>query len=150
MVRTATPADLADAVALLVGGSLEPGKDDPSDLTPYRSALAEIAATPGAALLVAEEGGRVVGVCQLVVFRHLQARGGRCAEIESVHVRADRRSSGIGGLLLEEAVRRAAEAGCYRVQLTSNVARADAHRFYRRHGFTPSHVGFKRVLDGGA
>lgn len=29
------------------------------------------------------------------------------------------------------------------VQLTSDAAREDAHRFYRRLGFVDSHVGFK-------
>jgi hypothetical protein len=32
------------------------------------------------------------------------------------------------------------------VQLTSNDARPDAHRFYQRLGFTPSHRGFKLLL----
>jgi hypothetical protein len=33
------------------------------------------------------------------------------------------------------------------VQLTSNNARSDAHRFYERLGFVPSHVGFKMLLE---
>ncbi len=37
----------------------------------------------------------------------------------------------------------ARERGCSLVQLTSNATRGDAHRFYERLGFTPSHVGFK-------
>lgn len=146
VIRTATEEDLGAAVELLVLGALEAGKDDPADLAPYRAALAEIDATPGNQVLVAEVDGRVVGVCQLLVFRHLQARGGRCAEIESMHVHPDFRSRGIGGALVEEAVERARLAGCYRVQLTSNLARPDAHRFYDRHGFAPSHRGFKRAL----
>ena len=37
------------------------------------------------------------------------------------------------------------------VQLTSDAARTDAHRFYERLGFTGSHVGFKyRVSDPSA
>jgi hypothetical protein len=32
------------------------------------------------------------------------------------------------------------------VQLTTNRARGDAHRFYERLGFTPSHLGFKKPL----
>lgn len=145
-VRAAVPADVPALVRLLAGGSLVEGAEDPADLDPYRAALEEIAATPGGEVLVAEADGEVVGVCQLVVFRHFQHRGGRCAEIESVHVRADRRSLGIGGLLVEEAATRAAEAGCYRVQLTSNKVRTDAHRFYERHGFVASHEGYKRPL----
>jgi GNAT superfamily N-acetyltransferase len=90
--------------------------------------------------------GEVVGLCQLIVFRHLQSRGGRCAEIESVHVHPDHRGAGIGGALVRRAIERARELGCYRVQLTSNSARTDAHRFYERLGFVPSHVGYKLLL----
>ena len=120
--------------------------EDPSDLAPYRRALAEISADPGGEILVADDGGQVIGLCQLITFRHLQERGGRCAEIESVHVDERRRSEGVGATLLEAAVARAQALGCYRVQLTSNKARIDAHRFYLRHGFVASHEGFKRYL----
>ena len=91
---------------------------------------------------------QVVGVCQLIVFRHLQARGGLCAEIESVHVHPDHRGTGVGTTLVRAAIDRARDLGCYRVQLTSNGRRPDALRFYERLGFTPSHVGFKLLLSG--
>ena len=146
-VRPATPDDAGPLVELLRAGALGPSDEDPGHLDPYRSALADIAATPGAEVLVAERDGDVVATCQLLVFRHLQHRGGRCAEVESMHVRPDLQGTGVGGMLLEAAVELARAAGCYRVQLTSNAARSDAHRFYARHGFIPSHVGFKRVLD---
>ena len=71
-------------------------------------------------------------MCQVITFRHLQHRGGRCAELESMHVAPDLRGHGVGGVLLEAAVEAARAAGCYRVQLTSDAARADAHRFYAR------------------
>jgi GNAT superfamily N-acetyltransferase len=48
---------------------------------------------------------------------------------------------------MEDAIGRARGLGCYRVQLTSNAARSDAHRFYGRLGFVPTHVGFKMPLD---
>jgi GNAT superfamily N-acetyltransferase len=144
-LRDATAHDIGRIVELLQHGSLVAGKEDPSDLTPYLTALGEIEAGPGG-VVVAECEGAVVGVCQLIVFRHLQSRGGLCAEIESVHVHPDHRSGGIGTLLIGEAIRRAREAGCYRVQLTSNQARPDAHRFYRRLGFEASHSGFKMLL----
>jgi GNAT superfamily N-acetyltransferase len=144
-IRAARPSDTPRLAALLAAGTLR-GREDATDLPAYRSALDEINATPGTAVLVAETGGRVVGMCQLIMFRHLQERGGRCAEIESVHVEERYRSSGIGGALLEAAVQRAADAGCYRVQLTSNRAREAAHRFYERHGFEATHLGFKRYL----
>ena len=145
LVRDAVPADAARLVELLIGGSIRP-KEDPGDLSPYLAALEEISADPHSTVLVAEIGGRVEGMCQLHTFRHLQERGGRCAEIESMHVAADQRGGGIGGQLLREAVERARAGGCYRVQLTSNKARDAAHRFYLRHGFVASHEGFKLYL----
>jgi len=146
-IRSATPDDAEVLVELLRAGAIGPSDEDPGNLTPYRAALVDIDESPGTELLVAEQDGQVVGTCQLITFRQLQHRGGWCAEIESMHVAPELRGTGIGGLLLEAAVDAAVAAGCYRVQLTSNVARSDAHRFYQRHGFTGSHVGFKRPLD---
>jgi GNAT superfamily N-acetyltransferase len=145
VVRQAEERDLDRVVELFELGSLVEGKEDRSDLRPYAAALSEIAARPGG-LLVAQSGGLVVGVCQLIVFRHLQAGGGLCAEIESVHVHPDWRGQGIGRLLMGSAVDRAGALGCYRVQLTSNNQRTEAHRFYESLGFEATHQGFKLVL----
>ena len=148
-VRTARGDDLGRMVELLRLGAVPggpPSAEDPTDLSPYQAALDEIARGDGA-VFVAELDGAVVGVCQLIVFRHLQARGGRCAEIESVHVHPDHRGAGIGTVLLSVAIDAARDLGCYRVQLTSNTARPDAHRFYERLGMVPSHIGFKLPLD---
>jgi GNAT superfamily N-acetyltransferase len=148
VIREADEPDLGRIVELLTLGTAPgapPSTEDPSDLTPYRAALRDIVAA-GGALLVAERDGEVVGACQLIVFRHLQAHGGLCAEVESVHVHPEHRGGGVGTALLRGAVDRARRSGCYRVQLTSNVARSDAHRFYGRLGFVPSHIGFKLPL----
>jgi GNAT superfamily N-acetyltransferase len=98
-------------------------------------------------VLVAELDGEVVGVCQVLIFQHFQHTGGWCCEVESVHVRDDVRGRGIGAALMGAAEELAIERGCYRVQLTSNTKREDAHRFYRRLGYTQSHQGFKKLLD---
>ena len=148
VVRAATESDLPRLAELMNLGRV-PGRaprETPDDLEPYRRALRDIEDGSGG-VLVAEVDGEVVGVCQLIVFRHLQARGGLCAEIESVHVHPDWRARGIGTELMEAAIARARAAGCYRVQLTSNEVRHDAHRFYERLGLTASHLGFKLSLE---
>jgi GNAT superfamily N-acetyltransferase len=97
-------------------------------------------------MLVAERGGSVIGMGQLIFFRHLQHRGGLCAELESLHVAERFRGQGIGTQLLARASEIASERGAYRLQLTSNLERTQAHRFYLREGFLGSHLGFKRSL----
>jgi GNAT superfamily N-acetyltransferase len=153
VIRPAEEAELGRMVELLVLGAVPggpPSTEDPDDLGPYRAAWHEIVNGgnngDGGVILVAVIAGEVVGVCQLIVFRHLQSHGGLCAELESVHVHPDHRGAGVGGALLREAIERARALGCYRVQLTSNAGRPDAHRFYERLGFVPSHVGFKLLL----
>jgi GNAT superfamily N-acetyltransferase len=147
VVRIATEADVGRLADLMNLGGVpgRPPRETPDDPEPYQRALRDMEDDAGG-VLVAEVDGEVVGVCQLIVFRHLQARGGLCAEIESVHVHPDRRAQGIGTVLVRTAIERARTAGCYRVQLTSNEVRHDAHRFYERLGFTSSHLGFKLAL----
>ena len=123
-----------------------PDTEDPTEADRYRVALDEIQGA-GGEVLVAERSGEVIGFCQLVFFRHLQAKGGLCAELESVHVHAEDRGTGVGRALVRAAVDRARAVGCYRVQLTSNRRREDAHRFYESLGFEPTHVGYKMRLD---
>lgn len=147
VVRSATSGDVRRLIELLAHGALDDRQEDPTDLSAYLAALTEIQANEGSDVLVAELDGDVVGMCQLVVFRHLQRRGGLCAEVESMHVHPNFRGKGIGKQLLDAAVDAAQREGCYRVQLTSNRQRTDAHRFYERHGLVASHVGFKRQIE---
>jgi GNAT superfamily N-acetyltransferase len=68
------------------------------------------------------------------------------AQVEAVRVRSGLRNQRIGTRLMEWAVARARARGCWVMQLTSNKARVDAHRFYERLGFKLSHVGMKLEL----
>ncbi|WP_308471570.1 GNAT family N-acetyltransferase [Pseudoclavibacter sp. Z016] len=89
-----------------------------------------------------------VGTLQLTLIPGMARRGAWRLQIEAVRVATHHRSSGIGTALMNWTVRVAAPAlGATLVQLTSDRARADAHRFYERLGFRPSHTGFKLTLD---
>jgi GNAT superfamily N-acetyltransferase len=145
-VRPARRDDVPRLVELLVGGALRAGKEDASAVNAYLAALDEIEATPRSLVLVAEADGVVVGTVQVFAVRHLQEQGGLAAELESMHVAADQRGGGVGSQLVRAAVEVARGWGAYRVQLTSNTVRTDAHRFYERLGFSSSHVGFKLPL----
>ncbi len=144
-VRPATADDAGPIAGLLVRGSREPDAEDPAREWRYAAAIDRVRAR-GGEVLVATLDGEVVGCCQVGVVEHVQHAGGRACELESVHVDEGRRNAGIGRALVEAAVEWGVARGCYRAQLTSHVSRTDAHRFYERCGFAPTHVGFKRPL----
>jgi GNAT superfamily N-acetyltransferase len=145
VIRPAVRNDVPRIIDLLRLGSTNPSKEDPANYQAYESALDEINTGHGC-LLVADLDDDVVGFIQVIVFRHFQAQGRNCAEFESFHVHPDYRSHGIGTVLLREAELLAKSADCHRVQFTSNNIRTDAHRFYLRHGYEPSHTGFKKLM----
>jgi len=138
--------DVAAAIELLRGGSLMPEFEDPSRVDDYWAAVEETRRQRGD-VLVAEVDGEVVGVTQVIIFQHFQHAGGWCCEVESVHVRSDQRSHGIGAQLLLAAEELAQDRGCYRIQLTSRNVRDDAHRFYRTNGYGQTSQGFKKFFD---
>jgi GNAT superfamily N-acetyltransferase len=149
LLRCAEAADLPALVALLAAdqmGASRDGADGPEGWAPYERALAAINADPAHLLVVATRGNEVVGTLQLSVLPGLARRGASRMQIEAVRVRDDLRGHGLGEALLRWAVEQARARGCALVQLTSDKARTDAHRFYGRVGFVASHEGFKLQL----
>ncbi|WP_413876740.1 N-acetyltransferase family protein [Albidovulum sp.] len=143
--RDATREDVPAVVALLAEDTLGATREG-TDLAPYLAAFDTMQAERANTLIVGEEAGRIVATCQITFITGLSLRASRRAQVESVRVASDLRGRGIGAALMAEAEARARAAGCALVQLTTNRARADAHRFYERLGFTPSHLGFKKLL----
>ncbi|MER6212590.1 N-acetyltransferase family protein [Streptomyces sp. NPDC001272] len=145
-IRPAREADLPAIVALLADDPLGATRESPDDLAPYTAALKRLADDPHQHVMVAVRGERVVGTLQLTIIPGLSRKGSTRSLIEGVRIHADERGSGLGTRFIEWAVERSREENCQLVQLTSDVIRTDAHRFYERLGFTPSHVGFKLQL----
>ena len=58
------------------------------------------------------------------------------AELHRLYVRSDRRGQGLGSLLVFEAENRARARGADRIVLWSDTRFTDAHRLYKRLGFT--------------
>ena len=144
-IRPIRDDEVSQAVEVLVAGSYSPETEDLKIFVNYLEAVRETRAN-GGEMLVAVDGHDVIGIVQVVIFRHFQRNGGYCCELESVHVRSDHRSQGIGGNLLRAAEELARSRNCYRIQLTSNNLRTDAHHFYETNGYVKSHLGFKKYL----
>lgn len=145
-IRPATEADLPAIVAMLADDPLGATRESPEDLAPYAAALKRLTDDPNQHVVVAVRGERVVGTLQLTIVPGLSRKGATRSIIEGVRVHAEERGSGLGTRFVEWAVERSRLENCRLVQLTSDVTRTDAHRFYERLGFTASHVGFKLQL----
>ncbi|MET7442701.1 MULTISPECIES: GNAT family N-acetyltransferase [unclassified Streptomyces] len=145
-IRPAAADDVPAVVAMLADDPLGAQRESPDDLTPYLAALERLRADPNQHLVVAAREGRVVGTLQLTIVPGLSRKGATRSIVEGVRVHADERGSGLGTQLIEWAIEESRRQDCQLVQLTSDVTRTDAHRFYERLGFTASHVGFKLPL----
>ena len=149
VIRPADEADLGRIVELLRLGPVPggpPSAEDPGDLAPYRAALRDIAESGGGPSWWRSWPARWWGsasssssaTCRPGAACAPRSSRSTCTPTTGARESAPRCSA--------RPSRRARGLGCYRVQLTSNAARPDAHRFYERLGFVPSHVGFKLRL----
>ena len=136
---TEVTPDLVEAFARLVPqlsrSAPPPGADE----------LAAIVGSPATVLLVARDGGAVVGSLTLALFR---IPTGVRAWIEDVVVEESARGRGVGEALNRAALDRAAAAGARTVDLTSRPGREAANRLYQRLGFARRDTNVYRY-DGG-
>ncbi len=131
--RAASRADLPAVLALYA----QPGFDDGNTL-PLADAerlFERMARYPDYGLYVAECAGAVVGTFALLVMDNLGHRGAPSAVIEDVAVAPAWQRRGVGRMMMDHAMRLCAEKGCYKLVLSSSLARAGAHAFYQALGF---------------
>jgi ribosomal protein S18 acetylase RimI-like enzyme len=96
------------------------------------AALATMVASPAVTVLLARSDGQIIGSLTLAMF---PVPSGRRAWIEDVVVDESGRGQGVGGALIQEALRLAREAGARTVDLTTRPSREAAGRLYERAGF---------------
>ena len=143
IIRPARRDDVASIIVMLADDHLGRARERLEDPlpAPYYRAFERLSEDPNIKLVVAEEGGRVVGCLQLCVLPGLSSQGASRGLIEDVRVASHCRSQGIGEQLVQWAVGEARSRGCKLVELLTHHTRVDAQRFYQRLGFARSHVG---------
>ena len=138
-IRIATQAD-APAIARLLGELGYPttgaqaarrlarlgGKDDP--------------------VFVATDEGDVVGLVALHLS-HMLHLDSTWSRVTTLVVAQTHRRRGVGEALLAHAEQCALAAGASGVELTCGPRRADAHRFYMRHGYAERRKRFFKALE---
>ncbi len=142
-IRRARREDVGVIVGMLADDPLGSARERIEDPLPpcYFRAFEALEDDPNIQLVVAEQGGAVVGCLQLCILPGLSSQGASRALIEDVRVVTHCRSRGIGEQLVQWAVAEARARGCKLIELFTHNTRVDAQRFYKRLGFQPSHVG---------
>jgi ribosomal protein S18 acetylase RimI-like enzyme len=148
LIRQATRQDVSEVVRLLSDDLLGSQREKYESPLPqsYFDAFARIEQDENNELIVVEMGAEIVATLQLTFLPGMTYQGSMRAQIEAVRVDGRYRNQRIGQKLVEWAVSRARQKGCYQVQLTTDKSRRDAHRFYERLGFVASHEGMKLSL----
>ena len=112
-----------------------------------RTVYAAMKDNPDYFVLVAKEGGNVVGSVMGVLCLDLFGKCNPFMVVENMIVSGTVRRSGTGTLLMRELERLARERDCHYMMLLSNSRRKDAHAFYEKLGYDPSGFqGFKKYL----
>jgi GNAT superfamily N-acetyltransferase len=96
---------------------------------------------PNYKVYIAENERAMVGTFALLIMDNLAHRGTPSGVVEDVAVLTELQGKGIGKMMMEFAMEKCKEAGCYKLVLSSNLRRKEAHAFYEsldfeKHGFS--------------
>ena len=138
-IRVATEEDLPAVLALYAQDDFDQGRV--LSLEAARAVFSQFANYSDYRLYVAETDGRIMGSFALLVMVNLGHQGKPSAIVEDVVVSQSHQGQGIGRAMMAFALERCREKGCYKLQLSSNLKRRNAHAFYEalgfeRHGFS--------------
>jgi len=86
-------------------------------------------------LIVAEEDGKVVASCTLIVVPNLTRDVTSYALVENMVTHSDYRGRGLASACLEYADNVAKENGCYKMMLITGSSDPKTHAFYKRAGY---------------
>lgn len=141
----ANETDLPKIVALLADDDLGKNRENLSAVPDPKYVLAflEILSDPNNEVIVGRAGEELVAVIQITYIPNLTLQGTKRAQIEGVRVSSSFRGQGIGQQLFKFALDRAKQKGCLLAQLTTHMDRPKAFQFYKKLGFSATHVGFK-------
>lgn len=96
--------------------------------------------------IVAVEDNKVVGVLIARIINRL-AKKKNILFIDDLIVNKKYRNTGIGKLLIQNAMDYAVSIDCESLELTSLISNTNAHRFYENNGFEKRQYKFKKHID---
>lgn len=139
-MRQALAADISAVLALYAQPALDDGKV--LGEAAAQQLFAQFSRYPNYRLFVATEDSAVVGSYALLIMHNLAHRGMPSAIAEDVVVAPSNQGNGIGRRMMTHALTEARLAGCYKLALSSNRKRTQAHAFYESLGFDQHGLSF--------
>ncbi|MDD9150016.1 GNAT family N-acetyltransferase [Sporolactobacillus sp. CQH2019] len=90
---------------------------------------------------------KMIGTYTLIILDNFGHGGLKIAIVENVAVAPDARHAGIGRKMMDDAMQRAKDNGCYKLMLSSDIKRSGAHAFYDSLGFQRHGISFRTELN---
>lgn len=143
-IRTASLQDVPLLIELYAGMDGE---------SPLPNALAEdifaaIVKIPNYHIYLAFDNHQAVGTFSLLhVPTMMHKEYHRYAVLDAVTVSPTLRNQGFGTQMMKAAMQLSADAGCYKLMLSSNLRRERSHKFYQSLGFEQHGWSFKCMLQ---
>jgi len=138
LIRQATEHDLPDVIELLKGMDGEDG----IEFGKAQAIWQKMTEYPYYKVFVVEDQQRITATCSLIIIDNLGHIGAKLAVAESMIVNQDCQGRGIGRKLMEFILDKAKEENCYKLMLSSNKKRIEAHQFYEQLGFQQHGISF--------
>jgi GNAT superfamily N-acetyltransferase len=133
IIREAEEQDLQPVVALYAQPDMDAGQV--ISLEKAQEILKRTKTYPFFKIYVAVLNEEIIGTLELVIMDNLAHHGIPSGIIEDVVVAEQHQRKGIGKAMMIHALKTCKEIGCYKVALSSNLKRGDAHQFYESLGF---------------
>lgn len=142
-IREAEETDLPDVLRLYALPDFDDGHALPLQDAVER--LRRMRSYPDYRLYVALLDGRIVGTFTLLIAEKILHMGAKAAIVDDVIVDTHCRGRAIGKSMMAAAMDMARARGCYKLALSTNAKRIEAHKFYESLGF--ARHGYSYVIE---
>ena len=140
VIREAGPADIPAILQLYVAAGIT--ATSAFSVPEAQRQLEVFSRYPFYKVFVAVFQEKVVGTYELVLLDNLAKAGAMSAVVEDVAVDPTVHKKGVGRAMMAHAMEIARAQGAYKLALSSNLRRQDAHAFYEALGFRRHGVSF--------
>ncbi|MGD1852603.1 MAG: GNAT family N-acetyltransferase [Cyanophyceae cyanobacterium] len=144
-IRPAATEDLPEVLRLYYQSGVD--ADSGMRVSDGEQFFERIQQYPNYSLWIAGLERKTVGTFALLVMDNLVHHGAPAGIVEGVAVDPAFQGRGIGRQMKEVAIAQCRAAGCYKMSLSTNLKRKDAHAFYESLGFEKH--GYSFVVEMG-